>query len=404
MIEPRMCRRALVRGDAEQAVGRRGLALRSRSTSAGRASRAARRRRAGRCIRHAEASVSAARRRPSARAAQLDAGEVEAGRGVDGVVHDDRARRQLGLGADARRPGRAARARRRRAPRRRRAAARARGALGPSSRAAWLQIMTGATARTVAHASARPPGRARQRPRYVAWPGPFSRNERTAPWRSSVANRSPASSGTRSSAARAPPSTWARTIAFVAACARVGPSASPRAKAARGRVEALVGQDAVDDVPALERGGVEQLAGHDELARAGRPGALGEALGAAHRRRQADDGLDQAEARGLGGEQQVAGERELERRRQAQRVGGEHGRQRQLLDGVDEVEQLAPQRRRPPRPRGRRRNARRPRRSPRGPRRGRAGRAAGRPRRRRPPRAARRTSPRRRGSAAGGPA
>ena len=78
---------------------------------------------------------------------------------------------------------------------------------------------------------------------------------------------------------------------------------------ARRLVEALVGQHAVDDVPALERRGVVQLARHDELARPGGPGALGEPLRAAHRRRQADDGLDEAEPGRLGGEQEVARER-----------------------------------------------------------------------------------------------
>ena len=46
-----------------------------------------------------------------------------------------------------------------------------------------------------------------------------------------MANSAPASAGTIASAARAPPSFWARMIALVAACARVGPSASFRASA-----------------------------------------------------------------------------------------------------------------------------------------------------------------------------
>ena len=45
-------------------------------------------------------------------------------------------------------------------------------------------------------------------------------------------------------------------------------------------------------------------------------------------------------------QQQVARQRELERRGQAQGVGGEDGRERQLLDGVDHREQLGPQLRR----------------------------------------------------------
>ncbi len=115
-------------------------------------------------------------------------------------------------------------------------------------------------------------------------------------------------------------------------------------KRTRGLVEALVGEHPVDHVPALERGGVVQLAGHHQLARSRRPGTLCEALGATHRGRQAHDGLDEPEARRLGGQQDVAAKRELERRRQAQRVRGEHGGQRQLLDTMDKVEQAHPHR------------------------------------------------------------
>ena len=106
-----------------------------------------------------------------------------------------------------------------------------------------------------------------------------------------------------------------------------GPPPGPARRRARPR-RSPRREDPVDDVPALERGGVVERAGHHELARPRRTGALGQALGAAHRRGQADDGLDQAEARGLGREQQVAAERELERRRQAERVRGEDCRQR----------------------------------------------------------------------------
>src|ERR1700743_1293570 len=45
-----------------------------------------------------------------------------------------------------------------------------------------------------------------QRPRNVARPGPWSRNERTAAWRSSEANSAPATCGTRSLAISTPPS------------------------------------------------------------------------------------------------------------------------------------------------------------------------------------------------------
>ncbi len=108
--------------------------------------------------------------------------------------------------------------------------------------------------------------------------------------------------------------------------------------------EALVGPDAVDDAPALERRRVDDLAGHDELARAGRAGALGDPLGAAHRRGEPDDGLHEPERRGLGGDEQVAGQGELQAPGQAEPVGGEDGRVREVLDAVHEDEQVVPQR------------------------------------------------------------
>src|SRR3954470_2479711 len=116
----------------------------------------------------------------------------------------------------------------------------------------------------------------------------------------------------------------------------------PRVRAGR-VVEAVVRQDAVDDAPALERRGVVEVAGHHELAGAGWAGALGQALRAAHRRREADDGLDEAEAGGLGGEQQVAAQAELEGRGQAEAVRGEHRRERELLDRVDHRQEVGPQ-------------------------------------------------------------
>ena len=97
-----------------------------------------------------------------------------------------------------------------------------------------------------------------QRPRYRALPGPSRRNEATALRRSSVANSGPDSSGTSASAARAPsldgraaraPS-WRRGAGGTARRARRG-----RAPARRTPVR----PHAVDDVPALERRGVEQL-------------------------------------------------------------------------------------------------------------------------------------------------
>ncbi len=134
----------------------------------------------------------------------------------------------------------------------------------------------------------------------------------------------------------------ARTIPFVAACARVGPDASLSANSCAASSESLVGEYAIDDVPALERGGVVQLRGHHQLARSRRPGTLGESLCATHRRRQADNGLDESKPRRLGGQQHVAAERQLERRGQAERVSGKHGGQRKLLHSVHDLKQTAP--------------------------------------------------------------
>jgi hypothetical protein len=54
-------------------------------------------------------------------------------------------------------------------------------------------------------------------------------------------------------------------------------------------VEALVRQDAVDDLPPLQRRGVVAVAGHHELLGAPHARTGGEPLRAAHGRGQADD-------------------------------------------------------------------------------------------------------------------
>ena len=121
------------------------------------------------------------------------------------------------------------------------------------------------------------------------------------------------------------------------------PDRQRRRQLTRGGVEPVVRVDPVDHVPALERLGAEQLPGHDQLARPSRAGPLGEALGAAHRRRQSDHSLDEPEAGRLRGEDQVAGQRELERPRQAQGVGGEHGRAGQQVDAAGDRDQSVEQ-------------------------------------------------------------
>ena len=150
-----------------------------------------------------------------------------------------------------------------------------------------------------------------------------------------------------SSAAGMPPSRKRRRTCLVIAWALVGPAASSAARARERGLELLLGEDRVDDAPALQLLGAEELAGHHELAGAAAAGALGEALGAAHRRRQPDHFLDQAELRLRRGDDQVAAERDLEGRGQGQRVGGEDDRRRQRLELVDRPQQLVPERRSP---------------------------------------------------------
>ena len=75
-----------------------------------------------------------------------------------------------------------------------------------------------------------------------------------------------------------PSSSQARTIFLVAAWACVGPSASLWANVIP-FLEHVVGQDAVDDAPADHRPRRRRIRpSHHELARAGRAGALGDAL------------------------------------------------------------------------------------------------------------------------------
>ena len=71
-----------------------------------------------------------------------------------------------------------------------------------------------------------------------------------------------------------------------------------RARRANARAAAskpVVGEHPVDHVPALERRGIVRDAGHHELPGAAGAGALGQSLGAAHRRRQPDHLLHEPE-------------------------------------------------------------------------------------------------------------
>ena len=141
-----------------------------------------------------------------------------------------------------------------------------------------------------------------------------------------MAKRLPASSGTISSAARAPCSFCVLTIRFVAAWATVGPFAIRSRELAGLDLEGLGLPDPVDDAPLAHRLRVVERAGHDELLGPVRAGLLGQALRAAHRGREADDDLDEAELGAVGGDDEVAGQRELEAPRQRQRRGRRRSR------------------------------------------------------------------------------
>ena len=159
------------------------------------------------------------------------------------------------------------------------------------------------------------------RPRTVAFPGPSARNERTASCRSSVSNSPANCSGVTSSARSIPPSRDRRARS---ASSPRGPCVGPAARRCGEPhpllVHGAVGDDAVDHAPALERLGVVEAAGHHELARPRRTGALGHPLRAAGAGGEPDDGLDEAELRRLLGPDHVAAERDLEPRGQAEPV------------------------------------------------------------------------------------
>ena len=177
-------------------------------------------------------------------------------------------------------------------------------------------------------------------------PGP-ARRAGTTPRRSAgprCRTARPDSCGVASSAARVPPASCVADDRLRRRVRAGRPVGQAQRELVRRGGESLVGQHAVDHVPPLEGGCAEQLAAEDQFAGPRRPGALGQPLRTAHRRRQADDDLDQPEAGRLGRQQQVAGQRDLERRGQAQRVRREHRRERQRLELVDHREPVAPQR------------------------------------------------------------
>ena len=139
------------------------------------------------------------------------------------------------------------------------------------------------------------------------------------------------------------PRTCSRTMAFVAAWAFVGPSARRCAYARAAASKPSSGRTRLTTPQRSSVACVVEVAGHDELPRPRRARALREPLRPAHRRGQADHGLDEPEPRRVGGDEEVAGEAQLEGGRKAEAVGREHGRERQLLDGVDHREQVGPQ-------------------------------------------------------------
>ncbi len=80
-------------------------------------------------------------------------------------------------------------------------------------------------------------------------------------------NSAPIVSRVIASAAGTPPSRNARRIAFVAACAFVGPAASLRANSSPSACSVGVRHDAVHDAPVEQLGRLVETRGEDELRR-----------------------------------------------------------------------------------------------------------------------------------------
>ena len=200
-----------------------------------------------------------------------------------------------------------------------------------------------------------------------------------------MAKSSPASVRIASSAAGMPPSRKRRRTQLGHRVRLGRPGRQLGGEGAGLLVEALVLEDPVDDAPALQLLGAEELAGHHELAGAAAAGALGEPLGAAHRRRQPDHFLDQAE---LGrAARRGSGRSRAPARRP--RSGSARGRRRRpaaaALPPARPRRSARPRARSPAPASARRTRRRRRRRRRRGPRRGSAAPAADRPRPRRSP-------------------
>ena len=221
-----------------------------------------------------------------------------------------------------------------------------------------------------------------QRPSNLAWPGPpCSRKVLTAFCRSSVAKSSAASVRIASSAAgdaalaEAAEDVLGHRVRLGRAGGQLG------GEGARALLEVLVVEDPVDDAPALQLLGAEDLAGHHELGGRGR---------CRRARRGAACRPSTASARPLSrpGRTWPCGRRRSGRRRgrsRRRRSGSARGRRRRsapaALELVDRPQQLVPEPARPAPASARRRRGRRRRRRRRGPRRGSAAPAAARPRR-----------------------
>ena len=107
-------------------------------------------------------------------------------------------------------------------------------------------------------------------------------------------------------------------------------------------IKRVVGNDPVDDVPALERGGVKYVGRIDDLAGSCVAAPAGQALCSAEEGGGADNRLRLRKTRRFAGEDQVACQRQLEPRREAEPLDRRDHWKGQILQSVADGE-IAPQ-------------------------------------------------------------
>ena len=130
-----------------------------------------------------------------------------------------------------------------------------------------------------------------------------------------------------------------------------GPAGQALGEAHALLLQLVVADHAVDDVPALQRGGVVEAAGHHELAGAGGACPLRHPLRAAGAGSQPHDRLDQAEPRRLRGPDHVAAQRNLEPGRETDPVDQGERRDLESLQATNAVDERTGELGRPLRPR-----------------------------------------------------